>query len=638
MSDQPNPYLSRGPVRSQEMFFGRDHELHEIANFIKGNQSVSIVGPRKIGKTSLVFHLMRPQISEELGIASGTLVCYLDCEVLGQESAAEVFQQFAAELRAEVESRGQPEEPALETACLSPSRLAFEGAIRALNRRGMQVVMVLDEFERLSANPQLDVNFFNALRSIAGRFHLVFLTASASPLIELTYSARSQDILSSPFFNIFAPVFLGPLPEKDARDLIFKPSERAGKPFPLPIQNFLLEYSGRHPLILQIACFHAFTLSVYQDEIERRTAQEMQAHFEYSWRNLSEEQKRVLRELPKSADRPSATTSVHAVYRELESKCLIRQTQGRYEYASKAWADFLALQTASVSAAASSMKSIIGCTLGQYEILEPIGRGGMAEVYKARHIRLERPVAVKILPARLAEEGDFRERFEREARAVALLKHPNIVQVYDFGDCDGLYYMAMEYIPGRDLAYKMSQLKKLPLAQVWWVASDLAAALDYAHARGIVHRDVKPSNVLLEPISRLDKPAPKQGAKLQRAILTDFGIAKILESGERSTRGGLFGTVEYMSPEQIRAEAEIDGRADIYAMGIMLFEMLTGRLPFTAETPSAMVMAHLDTPAPDPREYAPELPEKVAMAVLRAMAKPRDVRFSTAKEFIRAMR
>ncbi|OGO07863.1 MAG: hypothetical protein A3K46_01505 [Chloroflexi bacterium RBG_13_60_9] len=247
-------------------------------------------------------------------------------------------------------------------------------------------------------------------------------------------------------------------------------------------------------------------------------------------------------------------------------------------------------------------------------------------------------MAVKILPARLAEEGDFRERFEREARAIALLKHPNIVQVYDFGDCDGMYYMAMEYIPGRDLAYRMNQARKLPLAQVWWVASDLASALDYAHGRGIVHRDVKPSNVLLEPIAKIDRAGSKTASKLHRAVLTDFGIAKILEGGDRSTRGGMFGTVEYMSPEQIRAEAEIDGRADIYAMGVMLFEMLTGRLPFPAENPSAMVIAHLDTAPPDPREFSPELPEKVALAILRAMAKPREERFSTAKEFIRAMR
>jgi tRNA A-37 threonylcarbamoyl transferase component Bud32 len=637
MSEPINPYLSRGPVRTQEMFFGRDGELAEIANFLKGNQSVSIVGPRKIGKTSLLFQLMRPRVSEDLGIAAGTLICYLDCEVFGVETAVEVFQQFAAEIRSEVESRGLPEVKALETACRSPSRLSFEGAVRALNRKGLQVVMILDEFERLSANPRLDVNFFNALRSIAGRFQLVFLTASASPLIDLTYSGRSQEILSSPFFNIFAPIFLGLLPEADARDLIHQGAQRAGKPFPLEIQNFLYEYSGGHPLILQVACFHAFTLSVFRDEIAKRTAQETQAHFEYAWRNLTGEQKRFLTEAFRMPQRISTASGESTVVRELESKCLIVQTQGGYALSSRAWADFLA-ERSSGAAGVTADRSIIGCRMGPYEIQEPIGKGGMAEIYKARHIRLDRPVAVKVLPAQLAAEGDFRERFEREARAIAQLKHPNIVQVYDFGDCDGLYYMAMEYIPGRDLAYRMNQLRTLPLVQVWWVASDLAAALDYAHGHGIVHRDVKPSNVLLEPIATSDRAAVKSSSRLQRAILTDFGIAKILEGGDRQTRGGMFGTVEYMAPEQIRAEGEIDGRADIYAMGVMLFEMLTGRLPFTADHPSGMVVAHLDTDPPDPREFAPELPEKVASAIRRALAKSRRDRFSTAKEFIRAMR
>jgi tRNA A-37 threonylcarbamoyl transferase component Bud32 len=637
MSEPINPYLSRGPVRTREMFFGRDGELAEIANFLKGNQSVSIVGPRKIGKTSLLFQLMRPRVSEDLGIPAGTLICYLDCEVLGVETAVEVFQQFAAEIRSEVESRGLPEVAALETACRSPSRLAFEGAVRALNRKGLQVVMILDEFERLSANPRLDVNFFNALRSIAGRFRLVFLTASASPLIDLTYSGRSQEILSSPFFNIFAPIFLGLLPEADARDLIHQGAQRAGKPFPLEIQNFLYEYSGGHPLILQVACFHAFTLSVFHDEIAKRTAQEMQAHFEYAWRNLTGEQKRFLTEASRIPQRISTASAESTVVRELESKCLIVQTQGGYALSSKAWADFLA-ERSSVAAGVTVDRSIIGCRMGPYEIQEPIGKGGMAEIYKARHVRLDRPVAVKVLPARLAAEGDFRERFEREARAVAQLKHPNIVQVYDFGDCGGLYYMAMEYIPGRDLAYRMNQLRKLPLVQVWWVASDLAAALDYAHGHGIVHRDVKPSNVLLEPIAKTDRAAAKSPSRLQRAILTDFGIAKILEGGDRQTRGGMFGTVEYMAPEQIRAEGVIDGRADIYALGVMLFEMLTGRLPFTADHPGGMVIAHLDTDPPDPREFAPELPENAASAIRRALAKSRRDRFSTAKEFIRAMR
>jgi serine/threonine-protein kinase len=290
------------------------------------------------------------------------------------------------------------------------------------------------------------------------------------------------------------------------------------------------------------------------------------------------------------------------------------------------------------SSAAVSTASILGRRLGPYELLEPIGKGGMAEVYKARHVRLDRLAAVKILPAPLAAENDFRERFEREARAVALLRHPNIVQVYDFGDSDGMYYMAMEFIPGRDLAYRLTQSGKLPLAQVWWVASDLAAALDFAHERGIVHRDVKPSNVMLDPLLGRDRRRQPPAGRTHRAVLTDFGIVKWLEGGGESTRTGIFGTVEYMSPEQIRAEGQIDGRADVYAMGVMLFELLTGRLPFRGDHPDAVVAAHLDSPPPDPREFAPRLPESVARALQRAMKKDRAERFSTAGEFMRAMR
>jgi hypothetical protein len=636
MLEYPNPYISRGPVRTAEMFFGRKNELLEIANFLRGDQSVSLVGPRKIGKTSLLFHLMRPPIAEELGLGSGRLVCYLDCEALGEESPPGVFQQFAAELIAEMESRGLPEAAELRQVCASPSRLAFEGALRALNRRGLRIVIILDEFERLSANSHLDVHFFNALRSMAGRFQLAYLTASASPLIALTYSGRSRDILSSPFFNIFAPLDLGLLPEADARDLIREPAQRSGRPFSPELQDFIGQLGGGHPLILQVACFHALERPEDRNGIKEQTSREMQSHFEYTWRNLAEDEKRLLPGA-NGLSVPDAQANADAdVLRGLVQKCLLLSTHGKYASPAKAWSDFLAKQNS--PPAAGSTGSILGRRLGPYEVLEPLGKGGMSEVYKARHVRLERLAAIKILPAQLALESDFRERFEREARAIALLKHSNIVQVYDFGDCDGMYYMAMEFIPGRDLAYRMNQSGKLPLAQVWWVANDLAAALDYAHARGIVHRDVKPSNVLLDPILRRDRPPPSAAARLHRAVLTDFGIVKLLEGAERSTRTGMFGTVDYMAPEQIRADAEIDGRADIYALGVMLFEMLTGRLPFRGDHPAAVVIAHLDTPPPDPRDFEPLLPESVALALQRAMTKNRDQRFSTAGEFIRAMR
>ena len=181
-----NPFISRGPVRNPEMFFGRVHELNEIAAFLRGNQSVSIVGPRKIGKTSLLFHLLRPKTWTSLGLDDNNLFVFLDCEVLGDLAVEEIFGEFANEMAATLEDRGLEPEPALERAIQNPTRLLWERALRRVNQRDLRVVIVLDEFERLSTNINLDVNFCNALRSAAGRYQLAFLTASAHPLIQLT--------------------------------------------------------------------------------------------------------------------------------------------------------------------------------------------------------------------------------------------------------------------------------------------------------------------------------------------------------------------------------------------------------------------------------------------------------------------
>jgi hypothetical protein len=341
MPEYPNPYEPCGPVRSAEMFFGRKNELAEIADFLRGDQSVSLVGPSKIGKTSLLFHLMRPAVAEELGLGDGRLVCYLDGHGLGEESPPGVFRQMAAGLIAEMESRSLPTEAELRKACASPSRLAFESAVRALNLRGLRIVIILDEFEQLGANSRMDVQFFNALRSIAGRFQLAYLTASVRPLIALTFSGRSREIHSSPFFNIFATHALGLLPEMDARDLIRTPAQRSGRPFPPDLENFLFQLGGGHPLILQTACFHAWEHPEDRSGLEKRTKAEMQPHFEHIWRELSEAEQRILlgadgAPVPSSPSEPEA-----AVLRGLEEKCLLLPLHGKYEYSSKAWANFL---------------------------------------------------------------------------------------------------------------------------------------------------------------------------------------------------------------------------------------------------------------------------------------------------------
>jgi serine/threonine-protein kinase len=585
------------------------------------------------------------------------LFVYLDCEVLGEGAHAEIFGQVAAEMAAALDERGLDAEPSLEAAVVRPTRLTFEAAVRKLNQRGLRVALILDEFERLSTNPQLDVNFFNALRSIAGRYQFVFLTASARPLIELTYTGRSQEILSSPFFNIFAPVFLGLLAKEDAYQLMREPMRKVGAAFAPATEDFLYDLVGGHPLGLQVACFHAFELQDDETEIERRTLRELEAHFAYTWHNLTPTEQDALRRVDDVAARANGDTAVRGLLRDLVQKCLLiadvgaQGVPGQYRYPSRAWAQFLAaqhqttepLKTAVLADLATrgragdrphvaeAPKMLIGTRLGPYEVREPLGRGGMAEVYHGVHIRLGRAVAIKVLPAGLAGLADFRERFEREARAVAALRHTNIVQVYDFGDAEGIYYMVMEYIAGSDLAQLLAERGRLPLAQALPIVRDVAAALDYAHAQGLVHRDVKPSNVMLCSKTAESKQKPE-------AILTDFGIAKILSHSSGATRtGAMIGTLDYMAPEQIRDAGEVDARADVYALGVMLFQMLTGRLPFSGASPGVVVLAHLSEPPPDPRMLLPELPDRVAHAILRALAKDPAERYQTAGALIAAL-
>ncbi len=195
------------PEQTRARFARQGQVLNEIADFVRHDQSVSIVGPQQSGKTALLLHLMHPATRPSLGLDGNNLFVYFDCEALGAATHSAIFGRFLTGMAGALRDQGLPGEPAL-AAPENPTRLAFEAAVRKLNQRGLRVVLILDAFEQLSGNPHLDVTFYNVLRSIAGRYQLVFVTASVRPLIELTYSSHPEDIVSSPFFNIFAPCFL----------------------------------------------------------------------------------------------------------------------------------------------------------------------------------------------------------------------------------------------------------------------------------------------------------------------------------------------------------------------------------------------------------------------------------------------
>ena len=270
--------------------------------------------------------------------------------------------------------------------------------------------------------------------------------------------------------------------------------------------------------------------------------------------------------------------------------------------------------------------SLEGQTLGKYRILEPLGRGGMAQVYRAYHPQLDRYVAVKVLRSDLVEEAEFLARFRREAQAVANLRHPNIVQVYDFDLSLETYYMVMELLEGDTLKIRLNEYRahreRMPLADILRVTLDILKGLDYAHHAGIVHRDIKPANILL--------------TKHGQAVVTDFGIAQIVGGTHYTVSGALMGTLAYMAPEQ-GLHGTTNVQSDIYSLGIVLYEMLAGRPPFDADTPLAILMKHVNDPLPLPRSLDASIPEEVEQIVLKALAKDPADRYQHAGEMIRAL-
>jgi tRNA A-37 threonylcarbamoyl transferase component Bud32 len=272
---------------------------------------------------------------------------------------------------------------------------------------------------------------------------------------------------------------------------------------------------------------------------------------------------------------------------------------------------------------AESETIITGTTLSSYRDLKLIGRGGMAEVYSATSPKSRKAVAIKVLRAALAEDEQFRKRFMREAQVVSNLEHPNIVRMTDFGNEGDVYYIVMELLSGPDLNRLLKEQGRLSVSKTVDLLSGIASALDYAHQSGLVHRDIKPSNVMID--SSTDP---------SRSVLTDFGIAKLTGAHTRITNTGMVGTFDYIAPEQIQASADVDGRADVYALGVMTYQMLTGRLPFERPNTGALLLAHLNAPRPDARELVHDLPRHVSFAIQQAMDKNANARYATAGDFL----
>jgi serine/threonine protein kinase len=272
---------------------------------------------------------------------------------------------------------------------------------------------------------------------------------------------------------------------------------------------------------------------------------------------------------------------------------------------------------------AEQRDSLLGKTFDEYRIEKPLGVGGMAKVYRALDVKLKRYVALKVIAANLRENEQYAARFEREAQSIARLEHPNIVHIYRFGEVDGVYYMAMQYVEGADLGTLIHDYASvgevMPIGDVVRVLQDIGAALDFAHSRDVIHRDVKPSNIMVDNTGR--------------ALLTDFGLALLADLG---TRGEVLGSPHYIAPEQAVSSSNVVPQSDLYSLGISLFEMLTGEVPFTGEDLLDVAVRHIHETVPPPSQFNGAIPPSIDEVVARALEKEPYERYQTGMEMAAA--
>jgi serine/threonine-protein kinase len=268
-------------------------------------------------------------------------------------------------------------------------------------------------------------------------------------------------------------------------------------------------------------------------------------------------------------------------------------------------------------------RRVIGKQLGHYKIISQLGRGGMASVFKAEQLGLGRLVALKILQPSLAADEVIVQRFQQEARIAANLHHAHIVTIYDVGEVEGVYYIAMRHIEGENLGQMLRREGPLPPARALGVLEQVAEALDFAHSRTILHRDIKPANVMVEPGDAL--------------TLTDFGIARAGEASHLTATRMVIGTPEYMSPEQARGDV-VDKRSDLYALGVLMYEALGGRPPFSAASTPSLLYLHVHEPPPPLHQLRPDLPRALSDVVSKALAKDPNDRYQSGREMVAAVR
>lgn len=674
-----NPYLNRVAIRDTTQFYGRRKEITRIFSRIGASrpQSVSIVGERRIGKSSLLNYIYALETRNQLlDSSSNHIFVFMDLQQKRYSSIESFFADFLALLS-----------EATNETIITPNT-DFDSVRRVfadLHRRRNKLIVLFDEFDAITANKVFNLDFFSFLRSAANNYDLAYVTSSAK---ELQVLCHTDQIADSPFFNIFTNIYLRPFTQEEAITLIREPSKVAG----IALEAFskdIFSLAGYFPFFLQIACSTYFDHIlengnlVDPQQLETSFLDEAGTHFRYIWEHIGDAEREVINCFIENQPRSKAREHVFEelrragyfidegnssrLFSRLFATAIARFTPnqsssnnlgkfsetppGKY-FSDEYFASDEVIPPTDPAITQGDLRKVRGSInkntgkdllekikqkgqIGHFEILRTLGKGGMGEVLLARDQTLKRPVAIKLLKSRYASDEAIRRRFLREAQTASMLNHPNIATVYEIGEIEDIPYMVMEYVHGKTLI-ECLRIKPFSFKEVASIGSQSALALAEAHSFGIIHRDVKSSNILLNDrgqVKMLDFGLAKPGIFSEvRNIDSNNSDPRFSNSISNITEPGiLMGTVTYMSPEQASGTEKIDPRSDIFSLGIVLYEITTGVLPFDGSTYFQIIEAITKS---EPKPIAilrQDTPKELISVIMQALYKDPLSRFQSAE-------
>ena len=636
-----NPYLNRVAIKEPANFFGRSKEVSKIFSRLGASrpQSISVVGDRRIGKSSLLHYINDPEVRKKhLDRCDSYAFAFIDLQQKRRLTMLEFFKELFTQLAAQTN-----EEP---LANLDSTFDSVRALLEQFRREGRKLIVLFDEFDAITTNEAFGLEFYSFLRSIANNYDVAYVTSSARDLQELCHT---QLIADSPFFNIFTNVFLRAFNRSEALDLISKPSVDAG----LALEGYsrrIIEIAGYFPYFLQIACSAYFDHLVEnegrlnREEVEATFLDEAKGQFRFIWDHMSESCRSCIRSF---AANGRVEKEEEHIYEDLKrAGYFIEDDRGSHLFSTMfssivsrprvVTTELRETDRAAMAVHDGKTEKVAAPPLiephghiGRFDIRRSLGSGGMGEIFEAQDRELHRTVAIKVLASRYVEDEVMKQRFLREARMASQLNHPGIATIYEIGEASGNPYIVMEYVEGQTLADKLAE-GPFGIDVIVCVATQVADALSEAHERGVIHRDIKSSNLMLNDRGKikvldfgLAKPAPLTAAASSKDKLTESGV--------------LLGTVSYMSPEQATGREEVTHLSDIFSLGVVLYELTTGVLPFDGETYFQTIEAISKRPPSPIRKHRKDAPPQLVAVIERMLEKAPTRRYQSARDVVVAL-